>query len=196
MKIYYSLLAVIALGLSGCALKETPPMNYYSLDIGKMPVVQHSKYATKVLKVSYPKPLTQKLTDRIRFSYSSSDRGVYQNSQWSNTLEKLIEGNIITALQQSRLFKAVLPYSSTAGDDLRLESMIYDFSHHVRGNESYAVVSIEFALIDTHTGQLIRTKRFSYREETRTTNAKGYVEATNKILHRLGVDLINWFKVT
>jgi cholesterol transport system auxiliary component len=194
MKRYYGLAVTAALLLSGCALKEAPPMNYYSLTIGNIPVVQHSKYQNKVLKVSYPKPLTEKLTDRISFSYSSSDRGVYQNSQWSNTLEKLLEGNIITALQQSRLFKAVLPYSSTAGVDLRLESMIYDFSHHVRGDASYAVVSMEFALIDTHTGMLIKTKRFSYREDTHTTDARGYVEASNKILHRLGVDLITWLK--
>jgi cholesterol transport system auxiliary component len=194
MKKYYGLAVAAVMFLSGCALKEAPPLNYYSLDIGKMPVVEHSKYRNKVLKVAYPKPLTEKLTDRISFSYSSSDRGIYQNSQWSNTLEKLLEGNIIAALQQSRLFKAVLPYSSTAGVDLRLESMIYDFSHHVRGDASYAVVSIEFALIDTHTGKLIKTKRFSYRENTRTTNAKGYVEASNIILHRMGKDLINWLK--
>jgi cholesterol transport system auxiliary component len=194
MKKYYGLAVAAVMFLSGCALKEAPPLNYYSLDIGKMPVVEHSKYRNKVLKVAYPKPLTEKLTDRISFSYSSSDRGIYQNSQWSNTLEKLLEGNIIAALQQSRLFKAVLPYSSTAGVDLRLESMIYDFSHHVRGDASYAVVSIEFALIDTHTGKLIKTKRFSYRENTRTTDAKGYVEASNIILHRMGKDLINWLK--
>jgi cholesterol transport system auxiliary component len=194
MKRYYGLVVAAGLLLSGCALKEAPPMSYYSLNIGDVPVVEHSKYRDKVLKVAYPKPLTEKLTDKISFSYSSRDRGVYQNSQWSNTLEKLVEGNIITALQQSRLFKAVLPYSSTAGVDFRLESMIYDFSHHVRGDASYAVVSIEFALIDTYTGKLVKTKRFSYREDTPTTDARGYVEASNKILHRLAHDLIIWLK--
>ena len=68
MKYYLSMFVTLLFVLSGCALKEAPPMNYYSLHIGKMPVVQHSKYANKVLKVSYPKPLTEKLTDRIRFS--------------------------------------------------------------------------------------------------------------------------------
>jgi len=190
----YGMVVAAALFLGGCTLKEAPPLNYYSLNIGKVPFVVHSKYRSRVLKVAYPKPLTEKLTDRISFSYSSSDKGVYRNSQWSNTLGKLLEGNIIAALQQSRLFKAVLPYSSTAGIDLRLESMIYDFSHHVRGDASYAVVSMEFALIDTHTGKLIKTKRFSYREDTRTADARGYVEASNKILHRLGVDLVTWLK--
>jgi cholesterol transport system auxiliary component len=187
-------LVVGMLLLSGCAVKEAPPIKNYTLDAGSVPVVQISKYKNKVLKVSYPQTLKEKITDKMCFSYSSSDRGVYLNSQWSNNLEKLIGGNIITILQKSRLFKAVLPYASTAGEDLRLESMIYDFSHHIRGDASYAVISIQFALIDTDTGRLIKTKRFSYREDTPTMDAAGYAKATNKALHRLSRDLVNWLK--
>jgi len=193
MKIRYILVGA-ALLLSGCALKEAPPMKNYTLDAGTVSAVERGKYRDKVLKVSYPQVLKEKVTDKMSFSYSSSDRGVYVNSQWSNNLEKLIEGNIIAVLQQSRLFKAVLPYASTAGEDLRLESMIYDFSHHIRGDASYAVVSIQFALIDTETGRLIKTKRFSYRENTPTVDAQGYAQATNRALHRLSVDLIAWLK--
>ncbi len=180
--------------LSGCALKEAPPMKQYTLNAGNVPTVQSSKYRTKVLKVSYPQTLKEKVTDKMCFSYSSSDRGVYVNSQWSNNLEKLIEGNIITVLQQSGLFKAVLPYASTAGEYLRLESMIYDFSHHVRGDDSYAVISIQFTLIDSDTGRLIKTKRFSYREDTLTVDAQGYAQATNKAFGRLSTDLVLWLK--
>jgi len=185
---------MMGLLLSGCAMKEAPPMKNYTLDAGNVPVVKAGKYRTKVLKVSYPQTLKEKITDKMSFSYSSSDRGVYVNSQWSNNLEKLIEGNIIAVLQQSGLFKAVLPYASTAGEDLRLESMIYDFSHHVRGDDSYAVISIQFALIDTDTGRLIKTKRFSYREDTPTVDAKGYAQAANKAFERLSNDLILWLK--
>ena len=185
---------ISALLISGCALKEAPPMNTYTLEVENVSVIQHSKYRNKVLKVAYPQTLKEKVTDRMRFSYSSNDSGVYQNSQWSNALEKLIQGSVITMLQESRMFKAVLPYASTAGEDLRLESMIYDISHHIRGKASYAVLSIEFALIDTSTGRLIKTKRFSYKEETPTVDARGYAEATNQALQRLSRDLVMWLK--
>jgi cholesterol transport system auxiliary component len=195
MKIRYLIgTGILLLALGGCAMKEAPPLKSYTLDAGKIPAIATQKYRNKVLKVSYPQTLKEPVTDRIAFSYSSSDRGYYQNSQWSNDLGKLLQGSIIETLQRSRIFKAVLPYASTAGEDLRLESTIYDFSHHIRGDASYAVVSVGFSLIDTQTGKLIRTKRFSYREPTPTVNAQGYVMATNRALHRLSLDLIRWLQ--
>jgi cholesterol transport system auxiliary component len=186
-------LAVLT-GITGCAMKEAPPLQTYTIEIGKVAPVHAGRYRKKVLKVSFPQTLTEALTDQMAFSYSSSDRGYYQNSQWSNNLGKLIQGSVIVTLQQSGLFKAVLPAASSANEDLRLESVLYDFSHHVRGEDSYAVVSIAFNLIDTHTGKLLKSKRFSYREPTPTVNAEGYVAATNKALHRLVIDLIHWLR--
>ena len=192
-KRYFSMVALLFL-VSGCAMKEAPPVKTFTLDAGKVPAAAASRYANKVLKVSYPQTLKQAITDRIAFSYSNSDRGYYQNSQWSNNLGKLIQGSIIEVLQQSGEFKAVLPYASTAGEDLRLESTVYDFSHHIRGEDSYAVVSIGFSLIDTDTGKLLKTRRFSYREPTPTVDAEGYVTAANRALHRLSLDLVRWLR--
>ena len=193
MKIFYIMLIVL-FGISGCAMKEAPPLQTYMLETYSIPSGTDSRYSNKVLKVSFPQPLTEPLTDQMAFSYSSSDRGYYQNSQWSNNIGKLIQGSLIEALQKSRLFKAVLPEASTVNEDFRLESIVYDFSHHVRGNESYAVVSIAFTLIDTYTGKLVKSKRFSYKEMTPTVDAAGYVKATNRAMHRLEVDLINWLR--
>ena len=192
MKMKYAGMIIVLLLLSGCAMKEAAPIKIYTLNAGKVPVVSTNKYRTKVLKVSFPQTLKEKITEKMRFSYSSSDHGVYQNSEWSNSLEKLVQGSVIEALQESRLFKAVLPYASTASEDLRLESIIYDLSHHIRGEDSYAVVSIEFSLINSDTGNLIKTTRFSYREDTPTVNAKGYVEATNRAMAKLTKDLVVW----
>jgi cholesterol transport system auxiliary component len=130
----------------------------------------------------------------MSYSYGSSERGEYLNSQWANNTGKLIQGNIIETLVQSKIFKAVLPYRSTANEELRLESTIFDFSHHVRGEASYAVVSMQFSLINTDSGKLIKTRRFSYKENTQTLDARGYVEATNRAMSRLGRDLVVWLR--
>ncbi len=190
-----TLLVIIGVLLTdGCALKEAAPIQTYTIDAGEVSKVNTQRYKEKVLKVSYPQTLKEKMTDRMCFSYSSSDRGVYQNSQWSNAVEKLVQGSVIDILQQSGMFKAVLSYGSTAQADFRLESLIYDFSHHVRGDDSYAVVSIAFSLIDTTTGRLVKTKRFSYRVDTPTVDAAGYVKATNTAMHHLAHDLVMWLK--
>ncbi|WP_295419291.1 ABC-type transport auxiliary lipoprotein family protein [Sulfurovum sp.] len=172
-----------------------PPLKIYTLSIESVAAVPHSKYRNQTIKVSFPQTLKEKISNRMSYSYSSREQGVYQNSQWSNNIGKLIQGSIIRTLDDSRIFKAALPYESTAGEDLRLESSIFDFSHHVRGNASYAIVSIQFSLVDSDTGKLIKTKRFSYREDTQSTNAKGYVEATNKAVDRLMKDLLRWLQL-
>ena len=178
--------------LSGCSLKEAAPLKVYTLNAGSVASVSTSSHRHQTIKVSYPQALKDKLTNGMSYSYSSSERGEYENSQWSNNLGKLIQGNIIQILVQSRIYKAVLPYESTAGEDLRLESTVFDFSHHVRGEASYAIVSIQFNLINTDSGKLIRTKRFSYKEHTQTLDARGYVEATNRAMTRLSRDLVVW----
>jgi cholesterol transport system auxiliary component len=180
--------------LSGCSLKEAAPLKVYTMDAGNISPVSYSDHRHQTIKISYPQTLKDKLSNEMSYSYSGSERGEYQNSQWSNNVGKLIQGNIIQILVQSRIFKAVLPYASTAGEDLRLESTVFDFSHHVRGEASYAIVSIQFNLINTDSGKLIKTKRFSYKENTLTLDAKGYVEASNRAMVRLSRDLVVWLR--
>ncbi|WP_294956336.1 ABC-type transport auxiliary lipoprotein family protein [Sulfurovum sp.] len=190
----YIMLVLSFLLLSGCSFKEAPVMKVYSLLIPHVSPVSGGEYRNKILKVSYPVGLGEKLTDGMLYSYSLSDSGEYLNSRWSNNIGRLLQGSMIQILSQSRLFKVVVPYTSNIEENLRLESTIFDFSHHVRGKDSYAVVSIQFTLTNAETGKLLKAKRFSYRENTPTTDAKGYAEATNRIMVKLSRDLVRWLK--
>ncbi len=192
MKIIIVLLAVFI--LSACSMKEAPVMKTYTLVVPHVAALQSSSYRNKVLKVSYPLTLKEKLNDKMYYSYTLSDSGAYLNSRWSNNVGKLLQGSMINVLTQSRLFKVVLPFSSDVEEGLRLESSIFDFSHHIRGDDSYAIVSIQYTLMNAENGKLIKTKRFSYKEQTTTTDAKGYVEATNRIMNRLSRDLLLWLR--
>jgi len=180
--------------LSGCSFKEAPVMKVYTLATPPVAAVSSARYRNKILKVSYPVALNAKLGDEMHYSYSLSDRGTYLNSRWSNDVGRLLQGNIIQVLSQARLFKVVVPYASDVKENLRLEATIFDFSHHVRGEASYAIVSIQFTLMDAETGKLLKARRFSYREATPTIDAKGYVEATNRIMAKLSQDLIAWLR--
>lgn len=178
---------------SGCSSKQTP-LKVYTLNTPSVTKIVNSKFRNKTIKVSFPQTLKEKISSKMRYSYSISEQGAYLNSQWSNSIGKLLQGTVIQSLEQSQLFKAVLPYESTAGEDYRLETNVFDFSHHVRGDASYSIVSIQFSLINTYTGRLIKTKRFSYKEPTPTTNAQGYVKATNVAVGRLNRDLVSWLR--
>lgn len=179
--------------LAGCSTKLTP-LRSYTLQTPEVSSIYKDGYQNKTIKVMQPQSLKEVMSRRMHFSYSPTEQGTYLNSKWSNDLGKLVQGILIDTLQSSGMFKGVVSYASTAKADYRLESTVYDFSHHVRGNASYAIVSIQFTLVSTHTGNLIKSRRFSYHEATKSTDAEGYVEATNRAVESLSSDLLLWLK--
>lgn len=184
---------IILIGLVGCT--KAPALKVYSLDIPPVTTVQGGAYKNKNIKVTYPQSAREDISQKMDFTYSGSVSGNYQNSEWSNNINKLLQGTVVEVLDNSRLFKVVLLDTSTAEEDYRLESTIFAFHHRVRGTESYAVVSIQFNLINIGTGRLVKSKRFSYTEATPTTDAKGYVSATNAAIAKLSRDLVAWLKL-
>ncbi len=188
----YLALIIILIGLLGCT--KEPALKVYSLDIAPVSTVHSSNYKSKSIKITYPQSLKDHISQKMNFSYSSIDSGNYQNSEWSNNMSKILQGTFIEVLDGSKLFKVVLSDTSTAKEDYRLESTIFAFYHRVREAESHAVVSIQFNLISTETGNLVKSKRFSYKESTPTTDAKGYVTATNVAVTKLSRDLVAWLR--
>ena len=183
---------IILIGLLGCT--KEPALKVYSLDTPTVTAVYGNRYKNKSIKVTYPQSLKDKVSQKMNFSYSSIDSGNYQNSEWSNNMRKLLQGTFVEVLDESKLFKVVLSDTSTVKEDYRLESTIFAFQHRVRGEHSNAVVSIQFNLINTETGNLVKSKRFSYSESTPTTDAKGYVSATNVAIAKLSRDLVAWLR--
>jgi cholesterol transport system auxiliary component len=179
--------------LAGCSTKLTP-LRSYTLQSPEVSSIYKDRYQNKTIKVMQPQSLKEVMSRKMHFSYSPTEQGAYLNSKWSNDLGKLVQGTLIHTLQSSGMFKGVVSYASTVQSDYRLESTVFDFSHHVRGNASHAIVSIQFALVSTHTGKLIKSRRFSYSEATKSTDAEGYVEATNRAVTRLSSDLLLWLK--
>ncbi|NKQ41278.1 MAG: hypothetical protein HF962_06885 [Sulfurovum sp.] len=189
MRIISILLMLLCLG--GCSSKHKS-LKVYTLNANSVVSMQHGKYRTKILRVTYSRSIKEKVNNKMRFSYSASEQGVYQDSQWSNNIGRLLQGVLIDNLERSAMFRAVLPYTSSLKEDYRLESNILDFSHWARGDSSYAIVSIQFTLININTGDLVKSKRFRYKEPTDTRDAKGYADATNRIMSRLCRDLLKW----
>lgn len=191
-KLYTIIMMMTAAGLIGCS--KAPVLNVYGLHTPQVQTETATIYKHKSIKVTFPQSIKEPMSSKMHFSYGANDRGSYQNSQWSNNMSRLLQGVLIEVLESSRLFKVVLSDMSTLKENYRLESTIFDFEHQVRGRDSYAVVSVQFTLINADTGSLVKSKRFSYKERTPTIDAKGYATATNRIMIRLSDDLLKWIK--
>ncbi len=191
MKMKTTILTICVL-VAFTACTKAPALKVYTLVTPQTSAISSSVYKTKTIKVTYPQSLREQMSQKMNFSYSISDRGTYQNSEWSNNMSKLLQGTLIDVLERSKLFKAVLSDTSTLKENYRLESNIFAFEHRVRGENSHSVVSIQFTLIDADSGKLVKSKRFSYQELTPSTDAKGYATATNRVMTKLTHALVNW----
>ena len=186
------LLFLIPIFFISCSTQ--PIFKVYTLKTPTIKKVSSHKYTNKILKVMYPQSLKTAITQKILFSYSASEQGSYENAQWSNSMSKLLEGTFVEVMEESGLFKSVISYTSTAHEDFRLESNIFELSHKVREGSSESIVSIAFSLIRADKSIVIDAKKFTYIIPTKTTNAKGYVDATNQALNQMSHDLIEWLK--
>ncbi len=187
---YIVVTSIVVIILVGCT--KAPSINIYSIEVPKVVTISKKRYKDKVIKIAFPYSQLEDISQKMNFSYSKNNLGTYLNSQWSNNVAKLLQGTMIELLQNSHIFKAVLSENSTLKGDYRLETNIFTFEHQVRGEKSYAVISLQFTLINSDTGELVKSKIFNYKEATSTTNAKGYAYATNKIVKQLSSDLLDW----
>ncbi len=187
------IIAVVWWSIVGCI--ESPPMHHYTLITPTPKVIPHPSHTHQSLKVLYPRSLKSQAGVAMHYHYSGEESGVYLHSAWSNDIGKLLEGSLIEALSRSGVFGAVVSYHSTLETTYRLESTLYALEHRIRGEASYAILSVECRLIDAREGGLVKSRRFSYQVPTTQTNAKGYAEATNHALARFVEELLAWLIV-
>jgi ABC-type uncharacterized transport system auxiliary subunit len=107
-------------------------------------------------------------------------------------LSKVLYRSVYEYIDSAMVFDNVLDYSSDLGSDLRLKLLVYDISHHIQNNQSYAYMSIKATLIDNQTAKIIKSKRFTYHIKAPTINASGYIQALNSANGRFMSDLLRF----
>ncbi|NPA51221.1 MAG: hypothetical protein GXO02_06295 [Epsilonproteobacteria bacterium] len=179
---------IILIGLFyGCGLKVRD-INSYTID-SSLEVKNIKKYQNKILRVAYPKSIDGKITQRIYFKRGDI-KSYYQNSRFSEPLNRMILKDVIFTLKRAHIFKDVIDYASLAKEDLTLEIVIDRFIHDLDGG-SWAIVELEARVIDSN-GKLVKSKTFFYKIATPSVDAKGFIKAAKKALRRFNQDLIRW----
>ncbi len=191
MKLYFSLLTTLLsiIFFSACSNR---PLHMYTLNIEEN-IPKTSPHFDSI-RVDYPKGIEETMGTKIYFSRSNLTQSYYSYSQWSKSLNRILMANLIKALLKSNISKNVLDYASQAEAKYELESTIYSFEHKIEDKGSFANISIGMRLLRTQDHYLISSKIFNYKIPCETTDAKGFVEASNKALSHLSIDTIKWLK--
>jgi ABC-type uncharacterized transport system auxiliary subunit len=174
----------------GCS--QSPPLQRYTLMAPQVKTTLYKGYQKRILKISYPQAILTPMDQKMHFSYSMHDRGSYLHSQWIEESGRLLQGVLVASLDVSGRFYTVVPMESSLVEDYRLESRLFAFEHRIRDGDSRAIFSVSMTLMDSKYHRVIKTRRFFYQQPTRSTDAKGYAEATNRIMEQWIGDLLKW----
>ncbi len=189
MNKYLFLLLIIM--LSACS---KPPLHLYTLNIQDN--IPKTTPLFSSIRIDYPKGIEEEtLGNKIYFSKSDLTQSYYGYSQWSKSLNRILMANLIKALQKSHISRVVLDYASEVEAKYELEIRIYRFEHKIIDKKkSYSNISIGIRLLNSQNRTLISSKIFNYNTPCSTTDAKGFVKASNEAISHLSIDTIKWLK--
>lgn len=190
-------LCFLCLLLSGCATQKLPPVTAYTL-APKM-LFSHQPEQRVALTIKLSPIVASQIYMASDFYYvdDSYQRNPYAYSRWTDAPVRMLRLVLQDGLEQSGLFRAVLPPSSILPADLQLETTLYDFSHHVgTGSASEAVVRMRFNLVDVRKGKILGSRQFVSHTPSAGKDAKSGVAAINTSVSVLLGELIVWLAET
>lgn len=175
---------VILFLFAGCSIQRAmPPVKTYKLHVDTKTQRFHDSRCTKdVLKVMGLKLNSIATSNNIYYGIGNYYINSYTQSQWLQYPSFMINSSLISALQKSHMFKAVLSYDAQSSADLLLEYNIIDFVQHFNKakTKSYVDVKMDFLLINAQDNKLIASTLFSKKIQATSLNALGGVKAFSK----------------
>ena len=171
----------------GCSIK-THQLNSYDLQTD-INLHTNKRYTNRVLMVKYPSSLGAFGGSRIYYKRDGLT-SYYLYSQWSQSLNRMIYSQLLKSLEKSNKFKAVIGFNSSAKADVELETEVVNFYHIVTDNGSYAKIDIVVKLIDSNSKNIIKVKKFSYKEYMQEANAKEFVKKSKVAISKFIKSLI------
>ncbi len=188
---------IIAAGillLSACTTTKLPAVTAYTINIPNSTGTELAKPKSgKVIRVSIPRSTAAIMSRNILYQGDGYSLNAYSFSKWSDTPNRMLANLFMTMIDDSAMFKAVIPADSSGNSDYILESAVQNFHQQLQpGGTSRANVRIGFYLIETRTGKVIETKEYSSAQNADSTDAMGAVGALNKAAAMIGNDMIEW----
>lgn len=195
LRLYRVWLLLAVLVLSACAGTPQPPVTEYALSPGIRLIKPSEPPLPLTLRLAPLSASQMYMSTNIYYVDDAYRRNPYAWSRWVDTPVRMLQLVLQEGLEQSGLFQAVLPPTSMLVADLRLETTVYDFSHHLEaGGKSEAVVRLGFHLLDARKAKLLASRQFEVRMPTASRNAEGAVTALNRAVAALLPQLADWLK--
>jgi len=178
---------------NGCSQKTVQKTDIYTLKFQQnentKPTIMISN---KTLEIMLPQSTKEIRKNKILYAKNFFQRESYAYSRWSDTPNKMLAQFLISKLDQSGIFNAVLAAHSPVDADLLLQSTIEDFYQYFEDNQAYAIVKIRFFLIDKKDKNILSKHYFSAKIPSDSLDAKGGVKAFHIAIEQITDDVKTW----
>lgn len=203
---YFALFVMAILPLlAGCsALLPKQPLQtttYYSLQLleskaqaapalNANPVLK-TNAQLPTLVIHTPKAAAGFDTRRMIYTRHPHQLEYFARNEWVDTPAHMLQGLLVSAIEQTGQFNAVLPNYSLVKSEFSLESEIVRLIQIFNNKPSQLQFTLRASIIDNATGKVVAQREFSETVATISNNPNGGVvaanEAVNAVLKKLSV---------
>jgi cholesterol transport system auxiliary component len=176
--------------VSGCSAlqpKATPQPAYYSLDSGKIEPRSDATLPPTALTLIVNPPHAASGFDSQRILYVRTDHQLeyFAHSEWVDTPARMLAPLIVSAVERSGAYRAVVLTPSAAAGDLRLDSEIVRLQHEFGGQPSSVRFTLRAYIVDNSTRRVQAWREFDATEPSASDDPYGGVIAANRAVQKV-----------
>ena len=192
---------MLALQVSCTALLSKEPLQttYYTLERAQSkpqsaPLIT-KKTRLPILIVNTPKAAPGFDTQRMIYTRAPHQLEYFARNEWVDTPAHMLRPLMISAIEKTGAFNAVLDKQSVVASDLRLESeiikLVQNFNNKPINNKpinnkpSYVQFTLRVTMIDNVTNKVIALQEFDERVDASSDNPMGGVAAANLAVNQV-----------
>lgn len=189
-----TLLAAL-LAASGCSLVKPPPApntSFYALDRGisitevaspAPPSPQTDAGLTLIL--SPPRAAAGFDSPRIIYVRQAHKLEYFSQSEWVDPPARMLGPLMVSALEQSGAFRAVLVTPASASGDLRLDTEIIRLQQDFSTHPSRVQFVLRAYLVNDKTREVVGWREFDESLDAPSEDARGGVVAANRVVQKV-----------
>lgn len=184
------IILTLALQTSCTALLSKEPLQttYYTLERAQSKAQSSPAFDTNIrfptLIVNTPKAAPGFDTQRMMYTRAPHQLEYFARSEWIDTPAHMLQPLIISAIEKTGAFNAVLAKQSVVASDIRLDSEVIKLVQIFTTKPSYVQFTLRISFINMKTQQVIATQEFNERVNANSDNPIGGVLAANLAINQ------------
>lgn len=176
------LLPLILLLGGGCASTgDGPPPSVYHLGLPAEAAIPRFQTLAATLLLEKPEADAGFTSRAIAYRRSPYELSYYSRSRWADSPARMIEPALVTAMERSGLFQAVLRAPTSARADYRLDTELLRLQQVLKDGRAEAQLALRVQLVDNEKRRVVAS-RIIEASAPAEPDAAGAVAATHRAL--------------